>query len=184
MHTVRRPLDDLAGSASRRAAAPSPRPTSSPSPALTGDFHPQHVDAEWAAESPFGERIAHGLLVLSYAAGLVPFDPERVDRAAPRPRRRLQAPRAPRRHDPRRGPGRRGRARRRRPASSPSRWPSAARTTGRSLRAVVEVLWRRDAPRPSPLRTTCRRSRSPAWSTPACRCDAARRQAASSSRAR
>ncbi len=45
---------------------------------LTGDFHPQHVDAEWAANKPFGERIAHGLLVLSTAAGLVPFDPERV----------------------------------------------------------------------------------------------------------
>ncbi len=45
---------------------------------LTGDFHPQHVDAEWAASRPFGERIAHGLLVLSTAAGLVPFDPERV----------------------------------------------------------------------------------------------------------
>ena len=27
---------------------------------------------------PFGERIAHGLLVLSIAAGLVPFDPQRV----------------------------------------------------------------------------------------------------------
>jgi 3-hydroxybutyryl-CoA dehydratase len=45
---------------------------------LTGDIHPQHTDAEWAAQSRFGERIAHGLLVLSYAAGLVPFDPERV----------------------------------------------------------------------------------------------------------
>ena len=45
---------------------------------LTGDFHPQHVDAEWAAASPFGGRIAHGLLALSMAAGLVPFDPERV----------------------------------------------------------------------------------------------------------
>jgi acyl dehydratase len=45
---------------------------------LTGDFHPQHVDAEWAGERPFGERIAHGLLVLSMGAGLVPFDPERV----------------------------------------------------------------------------------------------------------
>jgi 3-hydroxybutyryl-CoA dehydratase len=46
--------------------------------ALTGDTHPQHTDAEWAARSRFGERIAHGLLVLSYAAGLVPFDPDRV----------------------------------------------------------------------------------------------------------
>lgn len=45
---------------------------------LTGDTHPQHTDAEWAAQSRFGERIAHGLLVLSFAAGLVPFDPERV----------------------------------------------------------------------------------------------------------
>ncbi len=46
--------------------------------ALTGDHHPQHTDAVWAAHSPFGERIAHGMLVLSYAAGLVPLDPERV----------------------------------------------------------------------------------------------------------
>jgi 3-hydroxybutyryl-CoA dehydratase len=45
---------------------------------LTGDSHPQHTDAEWARESRFGERIAHGLLVLSYAVGLVPFDPDRV----------------------------------------------------------------------------------------------------------
>ena len=46
--------------------------------ALTGDWHPQHADAEWSAESPFGERIAHGMLVLSYAIGLLPIDPERV----------------------------------------------------------------------------------------------------------
>jgi 3-hydroxybutyryl-CoA dehydratase len=46
--------------------------------ALTGDWHPQHADAHWAASSVFGERIAHGLLVISFAAGLVPFDPERV----------------------------------------------------------------------------------------------------------
>ncbi len=45
---------------------------------LTGDFHPQHTDAEWAGDSVFGERVAHGLLVLGMAAGLVPFDPERV----------------------------------------------------------------------------------------------------------
>jgi 3-hydroxybutyryl-CoA dehydratase len=45
---------------------------------LTGDWHPQHSDAEWASESPFGERIAHGMLVISLAAGLVPLDPGRV----------------------------------------------------------------------------------------------------------
>jgi 3-hydroxybutyryl-CoA dehydratase len=46
--------------------------------AQTGDLHPQHCDADWAARSPFGERIAHGMLVLSYAVGLAGFDPERV----------------------------------------------------------------------------------------------------------
>jgi acyl dehydratase len=46
--------------------------------ALTGDWHPQHADAEWAAESRFGERIAHGMLVLSYSIGMLGFDPERV----------------------------------------------------------------------------------------------------------
>ena len=46
--------------------------------ALTGDTHPQHVDAAWAAGSRFGEQIAHGLLVLSFAAGSMPFDPDRV----------------------------------------------------------------------------------------------------------
>jgi 3-hydroxybutyryl-CoA dehydratase len=45
---------------------------------LTGDWHPQHSDAHWAESSPFGERIAHGMLVVSLAAGLVPFDPGRV----------------------------------------------------------------------------------------------------------
>lgn len=46
--------------------------------ALTGDWHPQHADAEWARSSAFGERIAHGMLVVSFAVGLVPLDPERV----------------------------------------------------------------------------------------------------------
>ncbi len=45
---------------------------------LTGDWHPQHADSRWAAQSAFGERIAHGMLVLSYSVGLVGFDPERV----------------------------------------------------------------------------------------------------------
>jgi 3-hydroxybutyryl-CoA dehydratase len=46
--------------------------------ALTGDRHPLHTDAEWAGESQFGERIAHGSMVLSYCVGLVPFDPRWV----------------------------------------------------------------------------------------------------------
>jgi 3-hydroxybutyryl-CoA dehydratase len=46
--------------------------------ALTGDWHPQHADAAWAADGQFGERIAHGMLVLSYAIGLLPIDPDRV----------------------------------------------------------------------------------------------------------
>jgi 3-hydroxybutyryl-CoA dehydratase len=45
---------------------------------LTGDEHPQHVDAAWASSSRFGEQIAHGLLVLSFASGSMPFDPDRV----------------------------------------------------------------------------------------------------------
>jgi 3-hydroxybutyryl-CoA dehydratase len=45
---------------------------------LTGDEHPQHVDPAWAASSRFGEQIAHGLLVLSLASGLMDYDPSRV----------------------------------------------------------------------------------------------------------
>ena len=46
--------------------------------ALSGDRHPQHTDRDWAVQSRFGEQIAHGLLVLSFAVGLLPLDPERV----------------------------------------------------------------------------------------------------------
>jgi len=45
---------------------------------LSGDHHPLHTDAVFASTHPFGERVAHGMLVASCAAGLVPFDPERV----------------------------------------------------------------------------------------------------------
>lgn len=37
---------------------------------LSGDYNRLHVDAEFAANTPHGERIAHGLLVLSIASGL------------------------------------------------------------------------------------------------------------------
>jgi len=37
---------------------------------VSGDFNPIHTDAEFAKTTPFGERIAHGLLVLSMLTGL------------------------------------------------------------------------------------------------------------------
>jgi len=36
---------------------------------LTGDYYPVHTDAEWAARSPFNQRIAHGPLTFSLAVG-------------------------------------------------------------------------------------------------------------------
>jgi acyl dehydratase len=37
---------------------------------LSGDFNQIHVDAEFSRGTPFGQRVAHGLLVLSIASGL------------------------------------------------------------------------------------------------------------------
>ncbi|HEX6510939.1 MAG TPA: MaoC/PaaZ C-terminal domain-containing protein [Chloroflexota bacterium] len=37
---------------------------------LSGDFNPLHTDAEFMKGSPFGERIAHGMLVASMGTGL------------------------------------------------------------------------------------------------------------------
>lgn len=31
---------------------------------ITGDFYPVHVDAEYAATQPVGERVAHGVLIM------------------------------------------------------------------------------------------------------------------------
>jgi acyl dehydratase len=47
---------------------------------LTGDYHPLHTDAVYAATTQFGERIAHGLLGLGLAAGLL----SRVGLVSPR----------------------------------------------------------------------------------------------------
>jgi 3-hydroxybutyryl-CoA dehydratase len=38
---------------------------------VSGDFNHLHTDAAAMADSPFGERIAHGMLVLSAATGLI-----------------------------------------------------------------------------------------------------------------
>lgn len=37
---------------------------------LSGDFNPIHTDAEFAAATPFKQRIAHGLLGLAMLSGL------------------------------------------------------------------------------------------------------------------
>ena len=39
--------------------------------ALTGDYNPLHVDAEFGKTTQFGERIAHGMLGASYTVGLL-----------------------------------------------------------------------------------------------------------------
>ena len=38
---------------------------------LSGDYNQIHVDAEYAAAGDFGQRVAHGLLVVSIATGLI-----------------------------------------------------------------------------------------------------------------
>jgi acyl dehydratase len=37
---------------------------------VSGDFNPIHTDEEYAKETPFGRRVAHGLLVLAMLTGL------------------------------------------------------------------------------------------------------------------
>ena len=37
---------------------------------LSGDFNPLHTDATFAAKTPFGQRVAHGMLVASISTGL------------------------------------------------------------------------------------------------------------------
>ena len=38
---------------------------------LSGDWNPLHCDAEFARQGPFGQRVAHGVLVMSIAIALV-----------------------------------------------------------------------------------------------------------------
>jgi 3-hydroxybutyryl-CoA dehydratase len=37
--------------------------------ALTGDYNPMHTNAEYMKTHPMGQRVAHGMLTLSYAIG-------------------------------------------------------------------------------------------------------------------
>jgi acyl dehydratase len=46
---------------------------------VSADFFPLHMDRQFAERTRFGQRIAHGLLVLSMASGMVPADPEKVE---------------------------------------------------------------------------------------------------------
>ena len=39
--------------------------------ALTGDWHQLHTDVEYAKKTPFGERIAHGMLTLCVGSALI-----------------------------------------------------------------------------------------------------------------
>jgi acyl dehydratase len=114
---------------------------------LTGDIHPQHVDAAWATESLFGERIAHGMLVLSYAVGLAPLDPGRVvalrglrDVVFKRPVRLGDAIRV------------RGRVEQLLPVSDSAglvtcRWSVLNQRDELCVRAEVDIVWRRDLDR-------------------------------------
>jgi acyl dehydratase len=114
--------------------------------AQTGDWHPQHADAEWARDSAFGERIAHGMLVLSYAVGLVEFDPGRVvalrrvaDAVFKRPVRLGDTIRV------------RGLVTGLEPVSDEAglvtlAWTIVNQDGKTVVRARVEVVWRRDAP--------------------------------------
>ena len=45
---------------------------------LSGDWHSIHTDQEYAAQTTFGRRIAHGFLVLSVGTGMVPAKRETV----------------------------------------------------------------------------------------------------------
>jgi acyl dehydratase len=46
--------------------------------AVSGDWSPLHNDAAYAADGPFGTRIAHGLLLISMMTGLAPISGQAV----------------------------------------------------------------------------------------------------------
>ncbi|WP_373893531.1 MaoC/PaaZ C-terminal domain-containing protein [Virgibacillus sp. CBA3643] len=46
--------------------------------AFSGDWFPLHTDEEYAKKTQYSQRIAHGMLVLSVATGLLHFEPDIV----------------------------------------------------------------------------------------------------------
>src|SRR4051812_7381977 len=48
---------------------------------LSGDFNPLHCNRQFSEQGPFGQRVAHGLLILAISTGLVSNAP-RVDTLA------------------------------------------------------------------------------------------------------
>ncbi len=118
---------------------------------LTGDWHPQHSDAVWAAASPFGSRIAHGMLVVSLAVGLVQLDPDRV--VALRRIGDVVFKRPVRLGDTIHVEGRLDALREVDPGTGLASWQwRVVNQRGRLVcRATVDVLWRRDVAQPVDL---------------------------------
>ena len=59
---------------------------------LSGDFHPLHLDAEYAAKARFGQRIGHGMLTLAVTSGLIELSPAAVQAFAGMDRVRFLRP--------------------------------------------------------------------------------------------
>ena len=72
MKTVERYFEDFAIGESRRSTG---RTITEADIVLhagqTGDFFPHHMDAEWCATQPFGQRMAHGTLIIAVAVGML-----------------------------------------------------------------------------------------------------------------
>ena len=118
---------------------------------LTGDHHPLHTDPAWAANSPFGARIAHGMLLLSYSVGLAPIDPDRV--VALRGFERVVFKRPVHIGDAIRL---RGRVAELKPIDADNGlarllWTVENQDDQTVLKANAEILWRRTSPAPEPV---------------------------------
>lgn len=118
---------------------------------LTWDHHPLHTDAAWAANSPFGSRIAHGMLLLSYSVGLAPIDPDRV--VALRGFNRVVFKRPVLIGD---SICLRGRVSELKPIDDDNGlahlvWTVVNQNDQTVLKANAEILWRRTAPDPEPV---------------------------------